>query len=664
MSVLFISHPDFSDLKPLNVFHRELDNPKFERHDTKYNNKHILFRKKFNIKKFKKAILNITADDYYKLYINGEFVTQGPASGYISSYYYNEIDVSKYLIEGENVIAVHTYYQGLINRVWISGDLREMLWCSLKLDDKEVLVSDTTWKCAYHSGYSECGIFGYETQYAEFYDANAREVDFYKKDFDDSNWKYAKEKEYIDYNLVLQPTKQLLIYEEKPSVTKKIDNRIFIDFGHEAVGYLKFNAKGTKNSIITIHFGEELAENDKVRFKLRCNCVYEEKMKLSGKLDVLNEYDYKAFRYVEIILPDEKCEIGDISLIVRHYPFSYEAKYDIHDDKMKDVIKICADTIKYSTQEGYVDCPTREKGQYLGDVSIAARAHAVLTNDTTMMKKAIIDFCRSSFIDKGIMAVSTSSLNQEIADYSLQFSAQICWVYSIDNDIEFVKTTIPYVLGVLDYFKQFLNDDYLLDCVDKWNLVDWPQNLRDGYDMVIDRNNQKGVHNVINAFWYGFLKYTDELLNIAGHEPTGLTEKVALSYIKSFYMPKEGLFKDSLVSTHSAIHSNVLPYLFGLCDKKYETECAKNTIKEFINKKSLASMGVYMAYFTLAALKMNNEYDLAYKLALDERCWINMIKEGGTTTFEAWGKDQKWNTSLNHPWACAPLIIFTDVRPY
>ena len=46
------------------------------------------------------------------------------------------------------------------------------------------------------------------------------------------------------------------------------------------------------------------------------------------------------------------------------------------------------------------------------------------------------------------------------------------------------------------------------------------------------------------------------------------------------------------------------------------------------------------------------------ELATNDNAWMNMIKEGATTTFEAWGKDQKWNTSLFHPWASAPVIVF------
>ena len=76
-------------------------------------------------------------------------------------------------------------------------------------------------------------------------------------------------------------------------------------------------------------------------------------------------------------------------------------------------------------------------------------------------------------------------------------------------------------------------------------------------------------------------------------------------------------------------------------------------------------MGVYMAYFTLAALKENGEYALCEELATDEGAWLNMLAEGATTTFEAWGKEQKWNTSLFHPWATAPIIILSEkTLPY
>ena len=201
---------------------------------------------------------------------------------------------------------------------------------------------------------------------------------------------------------------------------------------------------------------------------------------------------------------------------------------------------------------------------------------------------------------------------------------------------------------------------------EKWNLVDWPKNLRDGYDFPLTTPIGPGYHNVINAFWYGSLTALDEIYQILGKTPiTGYIQKVKNSFFNTFYCEKELLFCDSAKGSsapHFAIHSNVLPLLFGMAD---ENEKLKSSIVSLIEKKALTSMGVYMAYFTLAALKVNGYDELCIKLATDEGCWLNMLRQGGTTTFEAWGVEQKWNTSLFHPWACAPVIIFAkDTLPY
>ena len=71
------------------------------------------FRKSFDIKKLPpKAIMYITADATYRLYINGKFVCNGPARGYQRSWPYDEVDVSKYLQIGKNVIAVRVHTPG------------------------------------------------------------------------------------------------------------------------------------------------------------------------------------------------------------------------------------------------------------------------------------------------------------------------------------------------------------------------------------------------------------------------------------------------------------------------------------------------------------------------------------------------------------------------
>ena len=653
----FICHKDFSLLKPIDVFHKEHEKKSLTKIDEKYKNRHILFRKKFALDSFKTAVINITADDYFKLYINGKFVMQGPPPSYPNAYLYMQKDVSEYLSCGENVIAVHTYYQGLINRVWVSGDLRESFWCELLVDGKKQVSSEESWKCSDHTAYSACGVFGYDTGFAERYDGRAKEVGFEKIDYNDEAWQNASVYENADYKLEKSPIKPLDVYYVKPNDVRKNGNAYFIDFGREYAGQLYVRAKGNSGEEIVLRYGEELTDENKVRYNLRCNCKYEERWILSGGDDELNQFDYKAFRYAEIVVPDGAV-ITDIKMLVRHYPFEKKAVYRSINADLDKVLRLCEDTVHFGTQEVFVDCPTREKGQYLGDAFISGRAQAILNGDATLLKKAIVDFCNSAFISQGIMAVSTSSFMQEIADYSLLFAPLVLWVYRFDGDKEFLNHVYPYVKGAFEYFCKYENESGLLEGItEKWNLVDWPENLRDGYDFPLTNPIGKGVHNVINAFWIGFLKSFDEISEILGFTTANKAETAEKSYIEAFFDKNIELFCDSEKRTHSAIHSNVLPLYFGI--KKDDDTFIKNAIG-LIEKKKLTSMGVYMSYFALSALKKKDEYEKAVTLATDEKAWLNMIAQGGTSTFEAWGKEQKWNTSLFHPWAVAPLIVFSE----
>lgn len=656
----FISHKLFADEKPINVFHTEYPQITIPNADEKHADKHILFRKKFLLSgNVSDAIIKITADDYFKLYINGEFVTQGPPPSYPSAYYYMELPIGGFLKNGENTIAVHSLYQGLINRVFVSGDMREGLWAEISIGGKVVLATDESWKCRISSAYSPMGIVGYDTQYTELFDSRCEEIGFEKEDYDDEKWKNAVIKKYSDYKLIKSPILPLEIYDVEPKTIRKIESGFVYDFGQEAIGYFVVKAKGNIGDEIIIRQGEELNADGSVRYELRSNCLYEEKWILSGGVDTLDQFDYKGFRYAELVVP-ENVEIIDVKFRIRHYPFKQKAVYKSINARFDDIIKLCVNTIKYGTQEILPDCPTREKGQYLGDFCVSGRAQAIVTGDTTFLKKGILDFCRTSAVCKGLMSVSTSSYMQEIADYGLIFPSLVLWTYNFDGDKDFLKAVEPTIKGMHEYFSAFKRGDGLIEKIyGQWNLVDWPANLRDGYDFPLTKPIGDGVHNVLNALWIGFLKAMNEIEDILGNDKVADCGKVANSFYNAFYSERTGLFCDSETKAHSAVQSSVFPLLFGIFGND---ENLKKKLVDKIYEKKLNSMGVYMAYFALAALVKAGEREKATELVLDENAWQNMIKEGATTTFEAWGKDQKWNTSLFHPWAVAPLIVFSEIK--
>ena len=143
----WLCSPEFHDAPQLALLHRQLDpNFKMPPHREELKNYHALFRKKVVLANApKRALLRISADDYYKLYVNGQFVTQGPANSYAFCYYYNVVDLTPWLRQGNNQLAIHVYYQGLVNRAYNSGDQRQGLIAELFADGVQLLDED--WLC-------------------------------------------------------------------------------------------------------------------------------------------------------------------------------------------------------------------------------------------------------------------------------------------------------------------------------------------------------------------------------------------------------------------------------------------------------------------------------------------------------------------------------------
>ena len=97
---------------------------------------------------------------------------------------------------------------------------------------------------------------------------------------------------------------------------------------------------------------------------------------------------------------------------------------------------------------------------------------------------------------------------QEIADYSLMYPQLLALYYRYTGDAAALLPYYETALGMIRHFAQYERaDGLLMQVADKWNLVDWPENLRDDYDFALTRPVVgAGCHNVINALYLGAKK--------------------------------------------------------------------------------------------------------------------------------------------------------------
>ena len=190
-------------------------------------NDSIIAKKEFEVGDLAQGKIIITADSFYRLFVNGQWIADGPSKYWPKHIKYDEIDITAALFTGKNEIVVVARYFG-------TGDFRHLPIQAGLIAEVEVLGSDNSkvifgtdksWQVAkYSSLYSQTPKLAVQLEPFEFYDARF-ESDFkYQKaeelfGVEDSPWKdYSKRgspllskdrkslKRLVSFNLVSKTT--------------------------------------------------------------------------------------------------------------------------------------------------------------------------------------------------------------------------------------------------------------------------------------------------------------------------------------------------------------------------------------------------------------------------------------------------------------------------
>ena len=164
-------------------------------------NRFVYFRKGFDLTaKADKAMIHISADGRYQLFVNGHFVGRGPARCDPAFQYYDSYDIAPQLQVGRNVIAVlgHSYGQDMAwyqlprhepaqwfgcGGIFVQGDLQ--------VNGQVIPInSDDSWRYLESAAWQQDTSAG-AVGFVEVYDARQAPLDWQMIEFDDSTWARA-----------------------------------------------------------------------------------------------------------------------------------------------------------------------------------------------------------------------------------------------------------------------------------------------------------------------------------------------------------------------------------------------------------------------------------------------------------------------------------------
>ena len=152
------------------------------------------FRRTFDLPSVPESFLiHVTADNRYKLYVNGELVSLGPARGDLPHWRYESVDIARHLKTGKNVLAAV---------VWNFGELapeaqvtnRTGLLVQGDGESERIVDTGSKWKCIRDAAYAPAPLqpemrrFYFVTGPGERIDYRLYPWGWQRPDFDDSAW--------------------------------------------------------------------------------------------------------------------------------------------------------------------------------------------------------------------------------------------------------------------------------------------------------------------------------------------------------------------------------------------------------------------------------------------------------------------------------------------
>ncbi len=359
------------------------------------------FRKVFTVNSAAEAQIKIAVCGFYKLFINGEDITKGALSPYISNpdniVYHDNYTVN--LNGGKNVIGV-LLGNGFVNNpagwVWEFDKalFRSAPHFALQLTCGDTVIeSDKTFKT------HPSPIMFDDLRYGEHYDANLELDGWNTTDFDDSKWSSAivavtphgKIRECEALPITVQ--KQL-----KPISITKIDDGYLYDFGQNCAGVCKLNIKGEKGQRIELRHGELLIDGKldvkNIWFPYNENGVhwdfdgqYIHKdiyiCKGEGLESYIPSFTYHGFQYVYVTGIDESQATPELlTYLVMNTNLTPCGKFSTSDKILSALYDITERSVLANFYHFPTDCPQREKNGWTADAALSAE-HTLLKFDAT-----------------------------------------------------------------------------------------------------------------------------------------------------------------------------------------------------------------------------------------------------------------------------------------
>lgn len=652
------------------------------------------FRKKIDLAtKPSSFIIHVSADNRYKLYVNGTLVSLGPARGDTYYWNYETVDLAPYLTAGPNIVAALVYNEAE-NRPEAQISVRTAFILQGNGPEEEILNTNNSWKYIRDNGYQPItGFFAAST--GEFVDMNQSVKDWTGLGFNDSNWPAAAhlfqghlkgDGDGLAWMLVPSSLPQMELTQQRLPLVRKTTgmtlpatfpaSKTTVTIPADTTVYFILDQTFLTNAYINLHFSKGKNAGISMRY---AESLYDDAAKYGDRKGNRNDVDgkdfkgrkdslvssgdtgqsyttlyWRTFRYILVTIhtQQEPLIIDDISGVFTGYPFKFNAAFNTKNNELKQILDIGWHTARLCAMETYFDCPYYEQLQYIGDTRIQALISYYNSGDDRLARNAIDLMDHSRITEGATQSRWPTRSTQIISTFSLWYIGMLhdYWMYRPDSN--FIQSKLVGERAVLDFFSRYQGKDGSLRGTPYWNFIDWVGGK--GWNFAMPPKGTDGASAILDLQLLMAYQWAAELEASMGMPAYAALYKNKAALLKAtirnkYWNAARKLFADTDEKDVYSQHANALAILAGVASQQELPDICQQLLMD----KSLTQCTIYFKYYLHLALAkggLGNDY-LKW---LD--VWRDNIKMGLTTWAEI--SDLPNSRSDCHAWGASPNIEF------
>lgn len=445
----------------------------------------FLFRKQFQLLNYSGPfIIHLSADNRYRLYVNGRLAGMGPARSDLANWYYETIDISAYLKYGVNIIAAEVVNFGPhMPRGQFSNGTGLLIQGHTPREAAIINTGTASWKVMEDESVRPAPVKTGDNVFYGAYPGDSITAQYHpwgweQPAYNDSAWEaataaagVARQGHSAGNWPLLTPSPIGRVYQERQSFSAVVSQQgitagiellkgtapltipakrkvtLLLDAGQQTIGYPEMLISGGLEAAVTITYRPAFTSSIVIKDIIHPDGGTRRKFTSAG---------YRSFRYVQLDI-----ETGRSPLTLLDY-YNVYTQYLLN-DRSAFSAGAMADSLWASgkraaltgAQDNLYNDPFSEQLQYIQDARIQGLAISFFSGDDQLFRNALVQTDQSR-IPEGLVRSRYPS-----NDRLVSVTDALAWIGAVQDyllyraDKELAKQCFPGIRSILDWVDRY-----------------------------------------------------------------------------------------------------------------------------------------------------------------------------------------------------------------